>query len=51
MDEDVLMEKKILDGPGDDYKELVSVVRSCDTPITFDELMKNSQILKKTPKF
>ncbi|KAA8532587.1 hypothetical protein F0562_032597 [Nyssa sinensis] len=30
--------KKILDGLGDDYKELVHVVQACDNPISFDEL-------------
>lgn len=30
--------KKILDGLGDDYKELVCDVQACDNPISFDEL-------------
>jgi hypothetical protein len=31
---------KILDGLGDDYKELVHVVQARDTSITFEELHK-----------
>ena len=30
--------KKILDGLGDVYKELVCAVQACDTSITFDKL-------------
>ena len=37
MKEDDLMEK-ILDGLGDEYKELVRAVQARDTQITFDEL-------------
>ena len=37
LEEDDLTEK-ILDGLGDEYKELVHVVQARDTPITFDEL-------------
>ena len=35
-DEDLL--EKILEGLGEDYKELVRVVQARDTPISFDEL-------------
>ncbi|KAA8543167.1 hypothetical protein F0562_021338 [Nyssa sinensis] len=37
MDEDDLTDK-ILDGLGDDYKELIHSVQACDTMIMFDEL-------------
>ena len=35
-DEDLL--EKILEGLGEDYKELVRAVQARDTPISFDEL-------------
>ena len=37
MDEDDLMEK-ILNGLGDEYKELVRAIQARDTTISFDEL-------------
>ena len=39
MNEDHLIDK-ILDGLGDDYKELIRAVQACDTMIMFDELHK-----------
>ena len=38
-DEDLL--EKILEGLGEDYKELVRAVQARDTPISFDELHEN----------